>query len=287
MSARRVISLARWTAGLTLALGLHGTAAFLLLSRWHAEAEPLTSAPAILVDFAPEPAASAVTPTELPPAPQQQQQQQQQAEPKPVPDKTVAKIEEPKPPEKPVEKMVELPPELAPAPLEKPVEKTIEKTVELPPKPTLAPTIDVLPPRRPVEARHESKPRHRQASRASAPASAPRRAMRTAALAPGASAHDPNAAPNWRSAVVAQIERHKRYPQEALARGEHGVAQVAFRVDRRGGVHDVRIVRSSGSALLDRDALAWLRRAQPLPPPPPEIRGARVFVTVPLRYDIR
>ena len=280
MSARRIAGMARWTAGLTLALGLHGAAAFLLLARWHAEAEPIASAPAILVDFAPEPAALTVTPADLPPAPPQQRQAKLQ----PMPEETITKVEEPKPPEKPVEKAIEKTAELPPEPVPAP-EKPVEKAIELPPAP--APTIDVLPPRRPLEARHESKPRHRQASHTSAPASAPRRAMRTAALAPGTSVHDPDAAPNWRSAVVAQIERHRHYPQEALARGEHGVAQVAFSVDRRGGLHDARIVRSSGSALLDRDALAWLRRAQPLPPPPPEIRGARVPVTVPLRYDIR
>ena len=112
-------------------------------------------------------------------------------------------------------------------------------------------------------------------------------AERAAAPAPGAVSPNSNALPNWKSALVAQIERHKRYPDEARARGDHGVAQVAFSVDRSGGLHDARIVHSSGSALLDRDALAWLHRSQPLPPPPPEIRGARIPIVVPLRYDIR
>jgi len=263
MSARRLAGMACWSAGLTLALGLHGAAAFFLLSRWHAEAEPLTSAPAILVDFAPAPAAPAVAPTELPPGPPQPQQQAQ-PKPKPAPKQAVAKADVQPQPEKP-----------------------LEKAVELPPQPAPPPTIDVLPPRRPAEARHESKPRHRQPSRASAPPTAAHHAMRTAALAPGASMRNSDTIPNWRSALVAAIERHKHYPDAARARGEQGVAQVAFSVDRRGGLHDVHIVRSSGSALLDRDALAWLRRSQPLPPPPAEMRGARIHVTVPLRYDIR
>jgi protein TonB len=261
MSARRIAGMARWTAGLTLALGLHGAAAFLLLSRWHADADELTSAPAILVDFAPAPAAPALTPTELPPGPPQPQQQ---AQPEPAPKQAVAKVEVQPQPEKPV-----------------------EKTIELPPEPAPQPTIDVLPPRRPAEVQPERKLRRRQASRASAPPTAAHRSMHTAALTPGASARNPDALPSWRSALVAQIERHKHYPDKARARGEHGVAQVAFSVDRRGGLHDVHIVRSSGSTLLDRDALAWLRRSQPLPPPPAEVRGARIPVIVPLRYDIR
>ena len=54
-----------------------------------------------------------------------------------------------------------------------------------------------------------------------------------------------------------------------------------------GGVHHAHVLRSSGSSLLDRDALAWLARAQPLPPPPPEIAGALIPIAVPLRYKAR
>ncbi len=263
MSALRLGSMALWAAGLTLALGLHGAAAFFLLVHWHAEADAVASAPIILVDFAPAPEAPAIAPTELPPGPPQPQQ-----------------LAQPEPQPRVIDTQVKAEPE-------KPVEQTVEHTAALPPEPTPPTTVDVLPPPRPAEARPQHKPRQRQASRASAPPTAAHRAVHTAALAPGASAHDSNALPSWRSAVVAQIERHKHYPDAARARGEHGVAQVAFSVDRRGGLHDVHVLRSSGSALLDRDALAWLHRAQPLPPPPAEMRGARIHVVVPLRYDIR
>ncbi len=93
--------------------------------------------------------------------------------------------------------------------------------------------------------------------------------------------------PNWKSQLVARLERAKRYPSEARARGEHGTAQLAFSVDRRGGVHHARIVRSSGSSLLDRETLALVARAAPLPPPPPEVKGAQIAIVVPIRYDIR
>ena len=93
--------------------------------------------------------------------------------------------------------------------------------------------------------------------------------------------------PNWKSALVARLERYKRYPAEAQARGEHGVAQLAFSVDRSGGVHHARIVRSSGSHALDAATLALVARAAPLPPPPPEVRGAQIAITVPIRYNMR
>ena len=48
-----------------------------------------------------------------------------------------------------------------------------------------------------------------------------------------------------------------------------------------------RVVRSSGAAALDEEALALLRRAEPFPPPPKEdFRGERVDLTVPIRFNL-
>jgi len=58
-------------------------------------------------------------------------------------------------------------------------------------------------------------------------------------------------------------------------------------VDRSGGVHNARIIRSSGSSALDAAALSLAERAAPLPPPPPEVSGTQIPITVPIRYDFR
>jgi protein TonB len=247
MSARRLRHAARWGAGLTLALGIHAAGAVVLMERWQGKAEPFAGAPAILVDFAPAPAAPATTPPALPPGPLQPQQDETLPQQQPAPEMT--------------------------------------ETVEAPPAP--AQTIDVLPPRRP-ERTDQAKPKpRRQASRASAPSPAAHHARRAVAPAPGAPALDPAAVPNWKSALFARLERYKRYPPEAKARGEQGVAQLAFSIDRRGGVHGARILRSSGSALLDRATLQLIERAQPLPAPPPGMTGTRIAIVVPIRYHIR
>ena len=102
---------------------------------------------------------------------------------------------------------------------------------------------------------------------------------------PGASSRNSNAVPNWKTQLVAALERQKRYPSEA--RGDQGTAQLAFNVDRQGGVHNARVTRSSGSSVLDHEALALVQRAQPLPPPPPEIPGAQIPIVVPIRYNAR
>jgi protein TonB len=46
-------------------------------------------------------------------------------------------------------------------------------------------------------------------------------------------------------------------------------------------------VRSAGAAALDEEALALLDRAQPFPPPPPELAGEVVNLTVPIRFNLK
>ena len=163
-------------------------------------------------------------------------------------------------------------------------EKPIEK-IELPPDPQAEPVVAVKPPPKPIEKPKEKKPKQKHASLASAPTRADQQADRAAAPLPGASSRSFNAMPNWTSQLVAALERQKRYPSEA--RGDQGTAQLAFKVDRRGNVHNARITRSSGSSVLDHEALALVQRAQPLPPPPPEVPGAQIPIVVPIRYSAR
>ena len=73
----------------------------------------------------------------------------------------------------------------------------------------------------------------------------------------------------------------------AQSRHQQGIAQVLFTLDRLGRVIHSRIVRSSGASMLDEEALALLARAQPFPPPPHEVPGERVDLSVPIRFNLR
>jgi periplasmic protein TonB len=77
----------------------------------------------------------------------------------------------------------------------------------------------------------------------------------------------------WRSQLMTILEHNKRYPAAARARDEQGLTQFAFSIDGDGHLLSHRIVKSSGSAALDAETLALLERAQPYPPPPPELAG--------------
>jgi len=258
---RRWPAALRWTACFALVLGAHATAAAALLGPWRAPVAPIAEAPVILVALAPAPAAPAAPPAELAPGPPQTQ-----AAPSPAPAKPDVTAD-------------------VTSAIRQPVGKIETLTLPPPPQPSLRDVV--LPPRKPAEKPQAHRERRRQAHLTSAPSATARKAARAVAPAPGARRGDPRSVPNWKSALVARLERYKRYPAEARARGVQGVTQLAFSVDRSGHVHRARILRSSGSSLLDRATLALIARAQPLPPPPPEMRGAQIPITVPIRYSIR
>ena len=92
---------------------------------------------------------------------------------------------------------------------------------------------------------------------------------------------------SWHRRIALQVERHKGYPASARARHETGTAELAFTLDRNGKVLASRVVRTSGFAALDQETIDTVRRAQPFPPPPPNMAGETFDFTVPIRFNIR
>jgi len=242
------VDLRRWTISAALVVLAHASVAAGMI-RWRETIdEPAEPAAAIVIDFAPVPVGPAMQQTDIAPGPEQTMSE---ATP------------EQKAEQKPVE---EPPPELKPAP-----------------NPELA-----------VEPPEEVKQDIAEAPRPPVPVTtAPQAlAVQTAPVpaAPTQGQINPtnaNVVPTWKTAIVALLERNKRYPAAAQARHQHGIAQVFFSIDRQGRVIDSRIVRSAGAAALDEEALALLTRAQPFPPPPAQLAGERVNLTVPIRFNLK
>lgn len=215
--------------------------------RWRDAIDPAEPAAAIVIDFAPMPVGPAMLQTEIPPGPEQT-------------------TSEAMPEQKVEQKPVEEPPQLSPAP---------------------NPELAVEPPQE-VKQEIAEAPRP-LVSTTTAPQSAP---MQMAAI-PAAptqgqlNPNNPRAIPTWKTQIVALLERNKRYPTAARSRHQQGIAQVFFSLDRQGRVLDSRIVHSAGAASLDEEALALLNRAQPFPPPPSQLAGERVTLTVPIRFSLR
>lgn len=210
---------------------------------------------AIAIDMAPEPVSTPTPPTDLPPGPQQTQS---------IPDP--APVEPPK---------VTAPPSPAPNP-PVPVPKP-EKPKKIVKKHKPAPMLEKPIPDKTPPAETTTAP----------PSSDVPPAPTQAAPAPGASSakasHDPV---TWQGALLAQLEKFKRYPSDAMADRQEGVPTVTFSMDRKGHVLSVTLASSSGHPLLDQEAVSLPKRAQPLPIPPDSVAGDPITLTVPVEFYI-
>lgn len=149
------------------------------------------------------------------------------------------------------------------------------------------------------EAKAETVPSPDPGKDAAKEASLPAQASSSATPAPAA-VRGPQAAPfdsdtpstsavpaSWQSRVLGHLGHFKRYPGDARQRKRAGAAWVRFQVDRDGKLLASELVTSSGTVLLDREALQVLQRAQPLPAPPVTLlRQGTVTVTLPVSFKL-
>jgi protein TonB len=66
-----------------------------------------------------------------------------------------------------------------------------------------------------------------------------------------------------------------------------GIVYVTFTINKEGRVVNSSIARSSGSSILDDEALGLLRRVNPLPSIPEEVQSTVVTLTAPLQFKLR
>ncbi len=257
----------RWAASAAVVVGLHAAGAAYLVA-WHDPVGVADESSAIVVDLAPyaPPSESA---EDVAPGPLQQQA------PAPAPARKV----EHKPDEK-IEKKVEpTPDQKVEAKAEPKPEEKQEDKVEVPPAPV--PPVAAVPPPEAVTPPPPPEPHAQPVP----PSNIPPAPATTAPPRPHvASAAEVN---EWHKGIFVQIQRHKDYPSAARARGEKGVVQLAFSLNRDGRVTASRVAHASGHAALDHAALETLQKAQPFPPPPADMPGEEFSFTVPVSFSIR
>ncbi|MBB5048377.1 protein TonB [Rhodopseudomonas rhenobacensis] len=268
--------LRRWALSALVVVALHVGLIAAAIAWYTASPPPGAIIPAIMVDMAPSSAAPQLQPLDLPPGPQMQE------------------AEAPPPPPPEPEPVAPPPPEqaLPPTPVqEKPdVAAPQEPKAEpAPPKPAPTQIVREQPQREPKKPKREprvaKKPAETPAPQTSAPPAAARQARAAAAATAGAAAAA--ALPSYRDRLAAHLQRFKQYPSEARSAGVQGTAMLSFTVGRGGQVLGARLARSSGSASLDAETMAMIRRAQPLPAFPPEMPQRSLSFTVPVRFSIR
>jgi protein TonB len=82
---------------------------------------------------------------------------------------------------------------------------------------------------------------------------------------------------------LAQVRRHVEYPPRARTNGWQGKVGIFFRLGTDGQARDIRVAASSGIPLLDRSAVAAVRKSSPFTPPP----RCEVALTLPVAYCLR
>lgn len=90
----------------------------------------------------------------------------------------------------------------------------------------------------------------------------------------------------YQDMVKQRIEEVRRYPSWAKKHGIEGLVHVSFTVLSNGIGQDIKIIRSSGSRILDEEATANIKRANPFPPVPQEINNSSVQVEVSIVFAL-
>jgi protein TonB len=236
----------RWTLCALTVLLAHGLAALALVQR-EDETDLDAGSPVALIELAPIPIAPSSTATDLPPGPLAPDAEQRES---------IDASEKPRQDEPPVQETVQSPETSDPVPPPKPPEKQAEVAEQ--------------------QLRVE-------ASTAAAPPAVAESAEKPAAPVAGRATRLPSpSSVRWQRSLVAHLERSKRYPRQAA--GQSGIARVAFSIDRQGHLLGGRILKSSGSAMLDAETLALVKRAEPFPAPPQDVADDLLSFVVPIRY---
>jgi protein TonB len=270
-------AMARWSGSAAIIIAIHAALIALGVAWYTRSPPPGVALPTIMIDLAPAsaPSAPSVQPLDLPPGPEMRE-----ADPPPPPPETPKReaIQEQLTPTPPQENpVVEAPPEQKaepPPPKPEPAKIVPDQRKPVPVKPKPVRTEVKKPTDAPPATRTSAAPKaERQASLT--PSSATAGATSAAALA------------SYNQLVAAHLQRFKQYPSSAKAAGEQGTSRLSFTLGRSGQVLGSRLAGSSGHPSLDGETLAMVRRAQPFPPMPPELKQASMSFSIPVQFSIR
>ncbi len=264
-------AMARWSASAAIIVAAHAALIALAMTWYTHSPPPGVTMPAIMVDMAPASAAPQTRPMDVAPGPEMQQADA--SPPEAAPPETVQEQVAPTPPQDKPE--VEAPPQQK-------AEPTPQKPEPAQIVPDRAKPTPVKP--KPVRADAKKPTDAPPAPRTSAAPRAERQAPAAAAATAGASAA---AVASYNQLVASHLQRFKQYPPGSKAAGEQGTSKLSFTLGRGGQVLGSRLAGSSGHPALDAETLAMVRRAQPFPSIPPELKQSSISFSVPVRFSVR
>lgn len=90
----------------------------------------------------------------------------------------------------------------------------------------------------------------------------------------------------YHSKLLKWTYKYLSYPRRALKRGQQGSVRLTVVIDREGNVQEVTAVEESRFALLNREALGAVKRAEPFPPVPDTVSGERFEFSLPIVFRL-
>ena len=97
---------------------------------------------------------------------------------------------------------------------------------------------------------------------------------------------DKEATFRYQDMVKQKIESCRRYPNWAKKQGIEGISLLAFTLLSNGMVQDIKLIRSSGFAILDKEAVATVKRACPFCPIPEKFNCFKLAIEVTLVFKL-
>lgn len=272
--------MALWGCAAMMVIAAHGAAGWWIMQERTTQIAEAGEPAAIMIEFAPEPAAPMAVEEQIAPDEIDAQAAEE------VPTEAVteeAEVTEPIEPE-PVEDIVEDINEDLAETIDQiePIDPIEQQVAALDPVELPLPQSRPEPPRKkPAPAKAKAQP---SAEKRRAQVRTPREAPRAAAAQNSSGASATISPARWQARLASHLERRKRYPAAARRQRQQGTAQVRFTIDAAGNVQSVALVRSSGVPVLDEEVVALVRRASPVPAPPP---GINRTIVVPIRFSVR
>lgn len=90
----------------------------------------------------------------------------------------------------------------------------------------------------------------------------------------------------YQDMVKQKIESCRRYPHWAKERKLEGVSCLVFTLLSNGMVQDIKLIRSSGFGILDKEAVSTVKRASPFCPIPPKLNCSSFTMEVSLVFEL-
>lgn len=166
----------------------------------------------------------------------------------------------------------------SPEPLERPAIRTVTVPSPRPPKPfDVEKMTDFLPPERASVFALPAldAPEIREWIPPVSAETAPKIADRGSGLRESGGTSEYDSRRSYFNIVKLRIEHCKKYPRAARQKRIQGAVTVRFVVTMEGHINTARVMKSSGSSILDRAAVKAVQDAAPFPKPP--VFSAKIF----------